>query len=209
MNERWVCRRCFTSNDGNVGACTNCGLARGSEVPAGDEAVPATATAPSRGSGWSGLLRFAWVPIVLVVVAAGILFAARRGEGGQIVGAGDVDVTEIRAGDCFDLNDPSVEEVASVEGKPCTQPHEFEMFFVGDLPDGDFPAEGVINAFLEAECLPAFETYVGLAWEQSAFDIFPLIPTESGWNAGDHVVQCSLFDPIDEELTESMRNAGR
>lgn len=210
MNERWVCRRCFTSNDGNVGACTNCGLARGSEVPAGEEVVPAAAAPTSTGaSRWSGLLRFAWIPIVIVVVAAGFFFAARRDEGGQIVGAGDVEVTEIRAGDCFDLKDPAEEEVADVEGKPCTEPHEFEMFFVGDLPDGDFPTTGVINTFLEEECLAAFDAYVGMVYEQSVLDIFPLIPTESGWNAGDHAVQCALFDPINEELTASMRNAGR
>ena len=84
MNERWVCRRCFHSNDGTVGACANCGLARGSEVPAGEAGVVPAAPAPatSGGSGWSGLLRFAWIPIVIVVVGAGILFAARRDEGG-------------------------------------------------------------------------------------------------------------------------------
>ena len=211
MNERWVCRRCFHSNDGNVGACANCGLARGSEVPAGEEGVAAAAPAPetSRGSGWSGLLRFAWIPIVLVVVAAGIFFAARRDEGGQIGGAGDIEVTDVRAGDCFDLKDPAEEEIADVEGKPCTEAHEFEMFFVGDLPQGDFPSDAVINSFLESECLPAFDAYVGMPYEQSVLDIFPLIPSESGWDAGDHAVQCALFDPIDEELTESMRDAAR
>ena len=210
MNERWVCRRCFNSNDGNVGACTNCGLARGSEVPAGSEGVvPAAAPATSGGSGWSGLLRFAWIPIVIVVVGAGILFAARRDEGGQIVGAGDMEVTDVVAGDCFDLKDPDEEEIADVTAKPCTEPHEFEMFFVGNLPDGDFPADSVINAYLEAECIPAFDAYVGLPYVQSQLDIFPLIPSPGGWSAGDHAVQCALFDPIDEELTSSMRNAGR
>lgn len=208
MNERWVCRRCFNSNDGDVGACSQCGLARGSEVPAGDE-TPPPAAQTGRGSSWSGLLRWAWIPVVIAVVAAGFFFAARRDDGGEIVGAGDMDVTELVAGDCFDLKDPSDEEINDVEAKPCTEPHEFEMFFVGDLPDGDFPEDSVINDFIESECLPAFADYVGLSYEESALDIFPLIPGFEGWNAGDHAVQCALFDPIDEALTESMRDAAR
>lgn len=113
------------------------------------------------------------------------------------------------AGDCFDLKDPAEEEIGDVEAKPCTEPHEFEMFFVGNLPDGEFPAESTIDSFLETECLRAFDEYVGLAFEESSLDIFPLVPTEGGWDAGDHSVQCALFDPIDEELTESMRGAAR
>ena len=210
MNERWVCRRCFHSNDGSVGVCANCGLARGSEVPAGEEGmVPAASPPATSGSGWSGLLRFAWIPILIVVVGAGIFFAARRDDGGQIVGAGDMEVTDVRAGDCFDLKDPDEEEVGDVTAKPCTEPHEFEMFFVGNLPDGEFPADDVINAYLEAECIPAFDAYVGMPYVQSQLDIFPLIPSFGGWNAGDHAVQCALFDPINEQLTSSMRNAGR
>ena len=209
MNERWVCRRCFNSNDGNVGACAQCGLARGSEVPAREETPPGSTEARDGGTPWSGLLRWAWIPVVLIVLAAGFFFSARRDDGGQIVGGGDMDVTELVAGDCFDLKDPSEEEVNQVEGKPCTEPHEFEMFFVGDLPDGDFPADSVVGSFIEAECLPAFNAYVGMPYEQSDLDIFPLVPGAEGWDEGDHAVQCALFDPIDEALTQSMRGAGR
>jgi hypothetical protein len=209
MNERWVCRRCFTSNDADVGSCVICGLARGSEVPAADAAADAPAETKGRGSSWTGLLRFAWIPVVLVVLAAGFLFSARRDGGGQIVGAGDMQVTDLVAGDCFDLKDPSEEEVNDVEAKPCTEPHEFEMFFVRDMPDGDFPTDDEINSFITANCLPAFASYVGLSYEQSSLDIFPLIPGFGGWNAGDHSVQCSLYDPIDEDLEQSMRDSGR
>lgn len=208
VNERWVCKRCFSSNDGNLGACADCGLARGSEVPAGEEAVAAGAAPAAGAPRWLALLRFAWIPIVIAVVAAGFFFAARRDEGGQIVGAGDLEVTELRAGDCFDLKGPTEEDVADVDAKPCTEPHEFEMFFVGDLPQGDYPADS-ISAFLETECVRAFDAYVGLAYAQSALDIRALIPSESSWDAGDHAVKCMVSDPIDEELTSSMRNASR
>jgi len=209
MNERWVCRRCFTSNDGNVGACTNCGLARGSEVPAGEEALPAAAPATSGRSGWSGLLRFAWIPIVIVVVAAGILFAARRDEGGQIVGAGNVDIFDLREGDCFDVEVPVEEEVETVEAKPCTEAHEFELYFVGSLPDGEYPDDATVFSFIEAECMPAFAEFVGVSYELSVLDIYYVVPDEDAWGAGERAAQCSVFEPLNEELTASMRGSRR
>jgi hypothetical protein len=208
MNERWVCKRCFTANSGDAGACSNCGLARGSEVPAGEVAAPAASAAPP-GSRWSWLLRFWWIGLVIVIALGGALFAARRDEGGQIVGAGDLQVFDLQPGDCFDLKDPTDEEVADVEAKPCNEPHEFEMFLITTLPDGEYPDETTFVGYLERECLPAFAEYVGTSYEQSRLDIYWLTPTEPGWGAGDREMQCAVFDPIDEELTESMRGAER
>lgn len=208
MNERWVCKRCFTSNAGETGVCSNCGLARGSEVPAGEVAAPAGAGAP-QASRWSWLLRFWWIGLVLVIALGGAIFAARRDEGGQIVGAGDLQVFDLQAGDCFDLKDPTDEEVADVEAKPCNESHEFEMFLITTLPDGDYPDETTFIGYLERECLPAFAEWVGTSYEQSRLDIYWLTPTESGWGAGDREMQCAVFDPIDEELTQSLRGAAR
>jgi len=208
MNERWVCKRCFSSNDGNLGTCPNCGLARGSEVPDGEEAVAAAAASEPARSRWSGLLRFAWIPIVLIFLAAGYFFSARRDDGGQIVGGGDLQVTELQAGDCFDLPDPNAQEVGDVQAKPCAEPHQYQMFFVGDLPGGDYPTTAAMDSFTEAECLPAFQSFVGTPYETSRLDIFQLTPTEDGWNQGDHAMQCAVFDPLNEAITGSMRDSG-
>jgi hypothetical protein len=208
MNERWVCKRCFTSNGGDTGVCSNCGLARGSEVPADEVAVPA-AGGVRPASRWSWLLRFWWIGLVIVVAVGGAIFAARRDEGGQIVGAGDLQVFDLQPGDCFDLKDPTDEEVDDVEAKPCTEPHEFEMFLSTSLPDGEYPDETTFVGYLERECLPAFAEFVGTSYEQSRLDIYWLTPTEPGWAAGDREMQCAVFDPIDEELTESLRSSER
>ena len=209
MNERWVCKRCFASNSGDVGACSNCGLARGSEVPAGE--VAAAAAAPQAGpvSRWSWLLRFWWIGLVIVVAVGGAIFAARRDEGGQIVGAGDLEVFDLQPGDCFDLKDPTEEEIENVEAKPCTESHEFEMFFITTLPDGEYPDEATLVRYLEQDCLPAFADFVGISYRESQLDIYWLTPTEPGWAAGDREMQCAVFDPINDELTGSMRGSAR
>lgn len=209
MNERWVCRRCFTSNGGDAGACSNCGLARGSEVPAGELRETAAAAPAPLASRWSWLLRFWWIGLVILVVVGGAIFAARRDETGQIVGAGDLQVFDLQPGDCFDLKDPTEEEVVAVEAKPCTEPHQYEMFLITSLPDGEYPGEAEFLGLLERECLSPFAEFVGIGLEESRLDIFWLTPTESGWAAGDREMRCAVFDPFDEELTESMRGSAR
>jgi len=209
VNERWVCRRCFNSNDGDVGTCTQCGLTRGSEVPAGEAAVPAAAAAPSGASRWSWLLRFWWIGLVMVIAVGGAIFAARRDDAGQIVGGGDLEATELRAGDCFDLRDPNEEEIEDVQAKPCTEVHEFEMYYVGLLPDGEYPDEATFVGFLEEDCLPAFDEFVGISYEESQLDIYWLTPTAEAWDAGGRQLQCAVFHPTNDELTDSMQGFGR
>jgi hypothetical protein len=209
MGERWVCKRCFSANDDSLGACANCGLARGSEVPAGDHWTAAPAAPIERRSRWRSLLGFWWVPILVIGAASAALFAAGRDETGQIDDAGDLAATEIRVGDCFDLKDPEEELIDDVEAKPCTDAHEFEMFFIGEMPDGAYPGDDQVGTYVVNTCLPAFEAYVGLSYEQSVLDIYWLTADEAGWNAGDHEVQCAVFHPTNDELTGSQRNSGR
>ena len=106
-NERWVCLRCFASNDGSAATCSNCGLERGVDPAAGasgDGAVGAPAIPQaSQGGGFP----WRWViygVIALVVVGGSVLFAARRDDTGAISDAGDMSVFDLTVGDCFDVS---------------------------------------------------------------------------------------------------------
>jgi hypothetical protein len=212
MNERWVCKRCFTSVDGSQVSCPNCGLARGSEVPAGawspgEGATPGPPAAPARRSGWQGLLRFWWIPVVVIVAASALFFSARRDDSGAISGAGTLTVSDLRVGDCFNLQDEDEELIGEVDAKPCTEPHIYEMYFVGDMPDGDFPGQAAMDQFAADQCLPAFEEFVGLSYQESILEIFYLTPSEESWDAGDLAVQCAVHHPALETVSESYRNS--
>ena len=66
---RWVCLRCYESNDDSAPACVKCGLLRGSMPPAEapGQAAAWSPIASPRGSMLGGLLRrFAWVGVVAV-----------------------------------------------------------------------------------------------------------------------------------------------
>ncbi|HET6744548.1 MAG TPA: septum formation family protein [Candidatus Limnocylindria bacterium] len=143
------------------------------------------------------------------MLAAGWYFSARRDDSGQIANVGDMQVQDLRVGDCFDLKDPDAVEVAEVEAKPCTNPHEYELFHVANMPDGEFPADPVVTTFVEAECVTAFSQYVGIDYQQSALYFSWFAPSDETWSDGDRAVQCAAYDPENTELTSSVRNAAR
>src|SRR4029453_17746522 len=98
-------------------------------------------------------------------------------------------VTEIEVGECFDV-EPS-ELIGDVTKRDCTDPHQYEMFHVGDLPDGPFPSDAEIDLWIDANCLPAFTDYVGSDPAQTELAPFFITPTEDSWDGGDHSVQCA------------------
>jgi hypothetical protein len=119
---------------------------------------------------------------------------ARDSETQEITEAGTADVFQLKVGDC--LNDVDAEEVTEVPAVPCDQPHDNEIYYEFSMPDGEFPGNDGTMAAAEEECGPQFDTFVGLAYEESVLDWFPYTPTELSWTeAGDRVVQCVIFEP--------------
>lgn len=207
MADRWVCKRCFADNEDADAACARCGLARGAEVGEADRATW-TADEVGDGRGWSRLLRFWWIPVMVVVLAVGYLTTARRDDGGSISEAGTLHIEDLRVGDCFDFE--NAEEISEVDARPCTEPHGYELFHVATWSGSDaYPDEDALVDFVIGNCVPAFDQYVGVPYEASAIDFVPFTPTEEGWDAGDRVIQCALIDPQQPSLTSSLRGADR
>ena len=209
---RWVCLRCFESNEAAFTACQSCGLARGAQPEPGEMHPGAVAAEPqsSRAGGLVGLLlRYWWVLLVVAAPIGGLIFNAQRGDGGAITRAGDLVVADLRVGDCFDLKDADEETIDDVTARPCGEAHEFELMYRGSVSSDGYPSEAAFQAWLQDNCLPAFAEYVGVSFPESTLDIFWFQPTEDGWDAGDHSVQCAIYDPADAQLTSAVRNAAR
>jgi hypothetical protein len=206
---RWVCLRCFTSNEDSAGACVECGLLRGSDVPA---EIQATASPIAQTRSWSlgGVVRrFGWVAVVAAFGIGGVIFATQRNDDGEITRGGTLAINELRIGDCFDPQDVDAEQADEVNARRCDEKHQFEMMSIASMPDGAYPSDTAFEDFVAAVCLPAFDEYVGLAWEESRLDIFWYFPLEDGWSEGDRLVQCAVYDPLDSELVGSLRSAAR
>src|SRR5687768_3961131 len=66
-----------------------------------------------------------------------------RNDSGEIVGGGGLGVLAMNVGDCIQL--PDAELVQSVEGVPCVEPHDAQVYAEFDLPDGPFPGDAAID----------------------------------------------------------------
>jgi hypothetical protein len=109
---------------------------------------------------------------------------------GTVIGA-----ESLAVGDCIVL--PSEDEFDDVRKLSCTEPHDAEVVFVGDHPDGEFPSDEAFESFVDAQCLPAFEAYTGSEFfGQDTLDLGWFTPTASAWGRGDREIVCHLT-PID------------
>jgi hypothetical protein len=198
MTDRWVCKRCYADNEGTATTCVRCGLQRGADVSLqAQQAWQAQAQPTEPAPVWRGLLRYAWIPVVGIVLVVGFLLSQ-----------GQRDLSNLAVGDCF--NAAEAEEISSVESRSCSEPHQFEVIHVFDWPSPSdpYPSVDAQDEFVFNECAPAFATYVGAEYLASSLDFSYLSPTEEGWSQGDHEFVCAIFDPTDDVLDSSVRDSG-
>ncbi|WP_052337107.1 septum formation family protein [Nocardioides alkalitolerans] len=120
--------------------------------------------------------------------------AQRDDTSGEITSSGEADVFTLEVGDC--LLDTDSEQLTDVPAVPCTEAHDTEVFHSFEMPDGDWPGDDAIDTAAQEECLPAFEEFVGLAYEESTLEVGPITPTQDGWEElDDHEVLCLVYDP--------------
>ena len=134
-----------------------------------------------------------FLQVLLAVVCAAVLLAACS----KTVAA------QADPGDCIEeLESGSVEELEKVD---CDESHVAEVFAVLDLDDGDFPGTDEVTSLAAEACLDEFEDYVGVAYNDSEYEIFPIAPSEESWNdAEDREVICLAGNPDQSELEGSI-----
>ena len=119
----------------------------------------------------------------------------------------------LNVGECFD-DPPNIgagTQVQELEGIPCEQPHDNEVYALIDYPAGDsdpYPGDEEVLAFIDEECVTAFEEYVDGEYLASNLEFGNLRPTEGSWAQGDREVVCFLYDSSLEPLTESAEGSG-
>ncbi len=129
----------------------------------------------------------------MVVVVAGMLFIA----------ACSSSVLELEVGTCFDDPD-SYESVSDVPIVDCDQPHDNEVFANEDLTGSEYPGSDQVKNRADAICLEKFASYVGIAYEDSIYDIGSLFPTDQTWDVGDREVICFAYDISLDKITGSI-----
>lgn len=133
-----------------------------------------------------------------------------RDETGEITEANDsADVFLLAVGDCTNDEGTTSGEISSVATVPCADPHDNEAYLSQDLPDGEFPGDEAVATQADEICYGGFADFVGLAYEDSRLEYFPITPTEGSWGEGDREVLCLVYDGNAEKLTGSMQGTAQ
>lgn len=149
----------------------------------------------------------------LAVLAAGaVVSLSACGLVNSFLGAGNV--MEVGVGDCFDeaemktaLGSGEVSEIPLID---CAEPHDAEVFYVEDLPEGDYPGDSSVQASMEEICTgSAFEEFIGVDYMESAIYVGGLSPTVDTWdNIDDREILCYVTSDSGA-ITESLAGANR
>jgi Septum formation len=137
-----------------------------------------------------------------------------RNESGEIEEGGDLGVFAFTIGDCF--NNPEevaatgdTEGVSAVEGVPCEEPHDAQVYHLFDVPEADeFPGEEALETAGEEGCLAEFQAFVGVPYEESILFSRSLTPSADTWGDGDREIVCLLVEQNGEKLTEDHQGSG-
>lgn len=173
-----------------------------------------------------------WVPIVALVLGAvltvgqallvpSFLDGIKEGieEEAKDRSGDTVTPMALQKGDCVkdggiaDLVEAQESETEHVVQKvtlvPCDGPHSYEVYKLIKLKGKKFPGMGRIEQ-RTAGCMPAFEKFVGVPYDQSRYEVIYYYPTKTSWNlANSRNIVCAVSHPKGKPLNTSLKGVNR
>ena len=127
-----------------------------------------------------GQARAGWILGLIGVVGAAVFLWAVATDR---IGDNSSPYQEAKVGDCVGEL-PAEDVVYELDFVSCDVAHSGEVYLIGDLNPNrtrEYPGETTIFSEVEAACFGAFESYVGLPYEQSVFEVYYLYPRALSW----------------------------
>jgi len=152
-----------------------------------------------------------WAIYILAAIGFVIYGAATdvdRDSSGAIVSGGNVDAFNVHVGDCFNDVSSYNDQIASVPGVPCGEPHDNEAFAVFDVSFETYPDEGDMAELAYGSCMARFEEFVGSDYQSSSLEITTMYPSAESWNQDDREVVCAVYDMNANQLVGSAAGRG-
>jgi len=161
--------------------------------------------ARSEGAALSGVARAVSVLLLVawLAVAGVVAYNTFIDEG--------IDYSQLKVGDCFDSSTSN--EIRGIKVKPCSEPHNSEIFFIVTHPGGPaepYPGKDALVQYAADNCLgQPLTDYLGIPLEQSQLKDFEIVPQESAWKDGRRVLVCGLDTGGEGKITGSVRGTRR
>lgn len=103
---------------------------------------------------------------------------------------------------------PQATDTTYVTVVDCRVGHQEEVMSRTTLAGGTkWPGDDAVDAASEVKCRAAFESYVGIAYDDSRLELDSVTTDAAGWADGDHTLVCLVLDPANEHLTRTLRKA--
>jgi len=148
--------------------------------------------------------------LVAGTYAAAVLITGVSGDSGNGKAAGEPSTPlmvvpvpparqgEVAVGMCFDEGE--FEKAIDGDGSTaasCADPHDSEVYFLYDFPEGPYPGEDAVTEDMNTRCDEEFWVYVGDGYDPDAGGLGTTTwwPTETGWESGYRTGTCLLHDP--------------
>jgi hypothetical protein len=149
--------------------------------------------------------------IVLALVAGGAFFVWRFVSNEILPGIQETAdqftaLSEAPPGPCFDLE---IEDgyLTGWDEVSCSGPRQVEVSFGASFEEGPWPGDEYLTSTAANTCLAAFETYVGVTPEQSAYEADWLLPTEAQWAEGVRKGICLVVADDGSALTGTVKGS--
>lgn len=132
--------------------------------------------------------------------------ADRDEDTGQVTESSNIDIFSLKLGDC--KMESAAGLLSDADVVPCSEPHDEEVYYEITMDDGEFSDEAVDAA--TDECIgDAFTSFVGVAFQDSTLDVYPITPTQQTWDElDDRIIQCIISDPAGQ-TTGSLAGSAR
>lgn len=113
-------------------------------------------------------------------------------------------VATAEVGECVNSDD-LMGEITEIPTVDCSEEHDSQVIGKFDIEDGDFPGQEGISAAAEEGCREAFESFVGISFDESSLQMTYVGPSQDTWDqANDREVICFA---VGESTTESWEDA--
>ena len=109
-----------------------------------------------------------------------------RDSSGHITSGGKVGVLRLMPGDCFILG---ADEIEVVDGVPCEDGHNAEVFSIFEMASTDWPGSRAVAQVAEKGCVDRFRGATGHAFDPVHVAITGYAPSERSWG-DDRKVLC-------------------
>ncbi len=144
---------------------------------------------------------------VLLVLLTGCSTDGPRDSAGQVTAVATTDAFSIKVGDCVGkLDGDSAQKLPLT---PCDQAHFWEAYASSTLEGTDFPGTSQINELSDKACSAAYKGFLGIAMDDSKYEVTYLSPTKESWTqAQDREVVC-LVGTSSGNITGSLKGTAK